>query len=236
MNMENRKSNAAMVTSLSAFLAEIETKFPSNPEDIVFRGQSTTLPLVPKIGREPYLSRLGREQQYLSEFIRQARPFSLTTDLDMWEQLALAQHHGLPTRMLDWTRNPLVALWFAINETQRRDTWKPVVWTLTGLAFVDKVNDTPFSIRRTAIYEPAHITPRIAAQSGVFTVHRKLERLGGFLPLEENKAYADLLNPIFVDPVAIPSIVTSLRSCGIHHATVFPGLEGIAKSLLNKFD
>lgn len=197
----------------------------------VFRGQAHTWPLCPKIGREPYLSKSENEMQYLSEFIRQARPFSSTTDLDMWEQLALAQHHGLPTRMLDWTKNPLVALWFALNEARNDDTWKPVVWALRGLDFIDKANDTPFSIRRTAIYEPAHITPRIAAQSGLFTVHRRIERLGKFLPLEENKTYAEFLTPIFVDPKSIPSLVLSLRSCGIHHASIFPGLEGIAKSM-----
>ena len=68
-----------------------------------------------------------------------------------WDLLALAQHHSLPTRLLDWSENPLVALWFAFNENDEV-TKKRVLWCF-GFSNEDMLNpvkETLFSQNKTS--------------------------------------------------------------------------------------
>src|ERR1700686_3047090 len=93
----------------------------------LFRGQPQDDPLLPKIGRgscKPGL--LDQEQRLFAEFRRRSAAYLDATNRDDWDMLAIAQHHGMATRLLDWTDNPLVALWFAVREgSQQSDS---VVW------------------------------------------------------------------------------------------------------------
>ena len=82
----------------------------------VFRGQSRNWALKPSIGRiERY--RPATELQLLNMFKRSALPMVAKSAIaSNWDWLAVAQHHGLPTRLIDWTTNSLAAIFFATGE------------------------------------------------------------------------------------------------------------------------
>jgi hypothetical protein len=84
----------------------------------LFWGQKFDKPLLPKIGRDHFLSDnfLGQEKRLLDDFKIRSNPYLDSSTRDDWDWLAIAQHNGMATRLLDWTDNPLAALWFAVRE------------------------------------------------------------------------------------------------------------------------
>ena len=203
-------------------------------ELLLFRGQREPCPLLPKIGR-PIKPRVKNapipdlEQSMLKEFRWRALPHMHRSLGDnLWEWLALAQHYGMPTRLLDWTTNPLAALWFAVREAPKSE--KPgIVWLFEPQEedHEDRFEDSPFEVKTTQVFRPTHITPRIIVQSGWFTVHRWIPEEKIFKPLESDAKYKGKILRIYVPMASFGRIREELARLEIHSASMFPDLDGL---------
>jgi hypothetical protein len=238
------------ITTVADFVfrvAEIKKKQvqQGNKSDLLFRGQPCDKPLLPKLGRIEPKGKLPKvEKLLLSKFDRASLPFREFEPKNNWDLLALAQHHGLPTRLLDWTSSALAALWFAVrNSPEKKDNGTElengVVWVLCALVDdfrLDTKHSGPFDNKsRTRIFRPKAISPRIVAQSGVFTVHRLQKPTGDkkfkFVPLERNRNYNDKLVKFIVPPTAFANIRSELNMLNANAALLFPGLDGLCSHL-----
>lgn len=202
----------------------------SRPGRWLYRGQSSPFwELACKLDREPWVGRRGDqsrsafELEMLEHFRRAAVPFLTTPPQGDWEWLALAQHHGLPTRLLDWTTNPLVALFFAVDGSDGRNDAVVFRYLHDRPAIDISECSDPFAGNALHCYEPRHISPRITAQSSVVTAEPEVARPSG--RVERWNVAGDRTRAIRAE----------LARLGITRSALFPGLDGIAQELAATF-
>ncbi len=190
----------------------------------VFRGEdSDAYPLLSKWGRcirQSAANDARSERGLVRAFVRHATPHCDRAPKDDWEWLALAQHHGVATRLLDWTENPLVAAYFATRDIVRRADRVVYILDLGALPAADDISD-PLECNETVAYRPRHFARRVAAQGAVLTCH----------PKPESEFTSTGLRRVVIEDQAVNEIYSTLESFGVHEAFAFPDLDGIARHL-----
>jgi len=216
------------IDSLADFTKLIEDTCPDQSVTL-FRGQSCDFPLLPSIARERLTDDiLTTEELMLEEFQRHSVPFLRVVPGTLWEWIALAQHHGLPTRLLDWSSNPLTSLWFAVQRPPSEGR-NGVLWIFrpSDEDFATDAHKNTLECRRHMVFAPKHITERITAQVAWFTVHKAWSKHSSFEPLEESSEFGGKLTKVSIPAHRFAHLRFHLDRCGVNHASVFPGLDGL---------
>lgn len=215
----------------------INNKQNGNNADLLFRGQQIDRPLLPKLARLRLKGSIkNMEKLILDEFKRGAIPLTEFKPENNWDWLALAQHHGLPTRLLDWSYSALVALWFAVEKPPIITDGKEenaVVWVLSALVDDFRTNTEeidPLSNKITKILRSTVVSRRISAQSGVFTVH-KINESGKIVKFETHEKFKNKLQKVVIPHEKFPSIRKQLNVLGVNNSTIFPDIDGFCRHL-----
>lgn len=199
---------------------------------------------------------LAVESKIIIEFQRRAHQYLPSRHLpqSLLEWIALMQHHGSPTRMLDWTKSPYIAAFIAF-ENVYKEKGDIAIWAIDSLwlkqATIEKIKSCCTNIDLKNIKKDSEIIKLVNAEfKVVFPLEPTImnERLtiqqalflfpsGKALSFEENlKAYVDNDSKKHIKKIIVPksqglSCLIELHRMNINAATLFPGLDGFARSL-----
>ena len=239
-----------MIKNLSEYINCINDMRSAN-NILWYRGHADeNYKLQPTIYRVPY--NWEKEKGFMNEFKAKATKFIKAKD-DYFEWLFIMQHHGTPTRLLDWSENALVSIAFATQ--YRKDIHhgkRAVVWCLNPIEFNRGVafgsfdeEPIPNIIENELIqqmYNNSSRTKRPIAILGSYNNERIIAQKGTFTLFPEQDAFSiedmpdadKYLTKIIIDSAYVEDIAEELYFIGWNELSLFPGLESISKEIIRK--
>jgi hypothetical protein len=240
---------------LEEFISLIGKRFPCAHN--CYRGASkSSYGLIPTLGRLPEFRSASLKEKYELESSFLSRSFQARSPLGPahYNEVAAAisaQHHGAPTRLLDWSDSPLIALFFATepklgSQGIETPTTDAAVWVKheCPIEYNDKdgpVNrsfeldiSTTQSFRKidwtngSCGFSPIVLTPRISAQMGSFTLCEKPE-------IDLRNQHSDSITQIWkivIPDFKVPMIQEDLHRMGIRKRGIYPDEDGLNTSLV----
>jgi hypothetical protein len=222
----------------SAVLQNLFEHKPFERGPFLFRGQgSADWPLKTSFDRwfqGPKAKKRAVSERLIKLFEQEAE--GLTIERDIWNddsrRLALAQHYGIPTRLLDWSESPYVAAFFAFSnlrsETLKDDDKHQVgVWCLDRRKVDVWTADSGVEV----VHIPSYGNERVRNQLGWFTLLK-----APYDTLEEYVAHFEDANEalrlIRIPAREVRRALADLELMGITFSKIYPGIEGSAKTAL----
>lgn len=230
----------AFLRDLRSHLKALESRGCVNP---YFRGHGTaTWPLLPGLARVPRTEEL--ENRFYGRFWSQGGHL-LPSGTSSWDALFLMQHHGLPTRLLDWSESFAIALYFAVANANS----DVAVWVLDPYSLNQKTRgesqildlNTSYPEGYERLFADAHppyegfppsvvsvfskpLSARMQWQRAVFTFHRELDT-----PLET--LHPDCTKQLVLGIDSLGEARDFLQLASVNEFTAFPDLDGLARYL-----
>jgi hypothetical protein len=248
------------IASVAAYLAAVadpknKLGLHATPATPWYLGQpdlkGDLLPAFYKSGIRP-----EHEREVLRDWRQMSAEYASTAGLAEWQLLISAHMAGIPSRVMEWTGNPLVALFTAVESLGAEDgrVWVLNPWIMnehtSDLLFVPQV-DSPYfkkyAVKVDALEAPAlpEAAPPMAfrptrtsraynAQNIYWTVHGKdatpLEKLAAFMKR------ADLfITAIPIEAAAKRALLKDLHDIGVTRANLSPGASSLAKTLAYRY-